>query len=47
MNTALNDEAASIKKIRKMSATKIIHSIPSDPLTGAISVPVYQTLTFI
>jgi cystathionine beta-lyase/cystathionine gamma-synthase len=30
-----------------MSATKIIHSIPSDPLTGAISVPVYQTSTFI
>ncbi|MEM7187532.1 MAG: PLP-dependent aspartate aminotransferase family protein, partial [Bacteroidota bacterium] len=24
-----------------------IHSIPSDPLTGAISVPVYQTSTFI
>ncbi|NQX86592.1 MAG: PLP-dependent transferase [Flavobacteriaceae bacterium] len=30
-----------------MSATKIIHSIPSDPLTGAISVPVYQTSTFV
>jgi cystathionine beta-lyase len=30
-----------------MSATKILHSIPSDPLTGAISVPVYQTSTFI
>jgi len=30
-----------------MSVTKIIHSIPSDPLTGAISVPVYQTSTFI
>ena len=30
-----------------MSATNIIHSIPSDPLTGAISVPVYQTSTFI
>jgi len=30
-----------------MSATTIIHSIPSDPLTGAISVPVYQTSTFI
>lgn len=30
-----------------MSATKIIHSIPSDPLTGAIAVPVYQTSTFI
>lgn len=30
-----------------MSATKIIHSIPSDPLTGSIAVPVYQTSTFI
>ncbi|HLV70462.1 MAG TPA: aminotransferase class I/II-fold pyridoxal phosphate-dependent enzyme, partial [Xanthomarina sp.] len=30
-----------------MSATNIIHSIPSDPLTGSISVPVYQTSTFI
>ena len=30
-----------------MNATKIIHAIPSDPLTGAISVPVYQTSTFI
>ena len=36
-----------IQNFRKMSATKIIHSIPSDPLTGAISVPVYQTSTFI
>ncbi|HAB28955.1 MAG TPA: cystathionine beta-lyase [Xanthomarina gelatinilytica] len=30
-----------------MNATNIIHSIPSDPLTGAISVPVYQTSTFV
>ena len=30
-----------------MNATKIIHSIPSDPITGSISVPVYQTSTFI
>ncbi len=30
-----------------MSATKIIHSVPSDPLTGSISVPVYQTSTFV
>lgn len=30
-----------------MSATKIIHSIPSDPLTGAIAVPVYQTSIFL
>lgn len=35
------------QKKRKMSATKIIHAVPSDPLTGAISVPVYQTSTFI
>lgn len=27
--------------------TKIIHSIPVDPLTGSISVPIYQTSTFI
>lgn len=27
--------------------TKIIHSIPVDPLTGAISVPIYQTSTFV
>lgn len=30
-----------------MSSTKILHSIPSDPLTGAIAVPIYQTSTFI
>jgi cystathionine beta-lyase len=29
------------------NATRIIHSIPADPLTGAIAVPVYQTSTFI
>lgn len=27
--------------------TTIIHSIPVDPLTGAISVPIYQTSTFV
>ncbi|MBC8173389.1 MAG: PLP-dependent transferase [Chitinophagales bacterium] len=27
--------------------TKIIHSVPIDPLTGAISVPIYQTSTFV
>ncbi|NVO20444.1 MAG: PLP-dependent transferase [Bacteroidetes bacterium] len=27
--------------------TRIIHSIPTDPLTGAISVPIYQTSTFV
>jgi cysteine-S-conjugate beta-lyase len=29
------------------SATKLIHSIPVDPLTGSISVPIYQTSTFV
>ncbi len=29
------------------NATELIHSIPVDPLTGAISVPIYQTSTFI
>lgn len=28
-------------------ATQIIHSIPVDPLTGAVSVPIYQTSTFV
>ena len=27
--------------------TRLIHSIPSDPLTGSISIPIYQTSTFI
>jgi cystathionine beta-lyase len=29
------------------TTTQIIHSIPIDPLTGAISVPIYQTSTFV
>jgi cysteine-S-conjugate beta-lyase len=29
------------------NSTQIIHSIPIDPLTGAISVPIYQTSTFV
>lgn len=29
------------------NATQLLHSIPSDPLTGAISVPIYQTSTFV
>jgi len=28
-------------------ATQLIHSIPVDPLTGSISVPIYQTSTFV
>jgi len=35
-------------KSKKMSnATTLIHSIPVDELTGAISVPIYQTSTFV
>jgi cysteine-S-conjugate beta-lyase len=29
------------------NATQLIHSIPVDPLTGAIAVPIYQTSTFV
>lgn len=29
------------------STTALIHSIPTDPLTGAVSVPIYQTSTFV
>src|ERR1700741_3281688 len=29
------------------TATQLIHSIPVDPLTGAVSVPIYQTSTFV
>ena len=29
------------------NATQLIHSIPVDALTGAISVPIYQTSTFV
>jgi cystathionine beta-lyase len=29
------------------NATQLIHSIPIDPLTGSISVPIYQTSTFV
>jgi cysteine-S-conjugate beta-lyase len=36
------------KNVVTMSnATQLIHSIPVDPLTGAISVPIYQTSTFV
>ena len=30
-----------------LATTKIIHSIPADELTGAVSVPIYQTSTFV
>jgi cysteine-S-conjugate beta-lyase len=29
------------------NATELIHSIPVDPLTGAVSVPIYQTSTYV
>ncbi len=29
------------------ASTQLIHSIPVDPLTGAIAVPIYQTSTFV
>ncbi len=29
------------------NATQLIHNIPVDPLTGAVSVPIYQTSTFV
>ncbi|MFC5269978.1 trans-sulfuration enzyme family protein [Adhaeribacter terreus] len=29
------------------TTTTLLHSIPADPLTGAISVPIYQTSTFV
>src|SRR5262245_38961515 len=29
------------------NATALIHSIPVDPLTGAIAVPIYQTSTYV
>ena len=36
------------KLFKKMKEeTKIIHSIPVDPLTGSIAVPIYQTSTFV
>jgi cystathionine beta-lyase len=34
-------------KSKEMNSTQIIHSIPVDPLTGAISVPIYQTSTYV
>ena len=35
------------KLFNMSTATQLIHSIPVDPLTGAISVPIYQTSTFV
>ncbi len=30
-----------------ITSTQIVHAIPVDPLTGAVSVPIYQTSTFV
>src|SRR6476620_5807332 len=35
------------KQSEMSNATQIIHSIPTDPLTGAIAVPIYKTSTFV
>src|SRR5574343_1892465 len=35
------------KSIIMSNATQLMHSIPTDPLTGSISVPIYQTSTFV
>jgi len=36
-----------LKTIKMSSITDIIHAVPIDELTGSISVPVYQTSTFV
>ncbi|MBC7848376.1 MAG: PLP-dependent transferase, partial [Chitinophagaceae bacterium] len=30
-----------------ITQTQLLHAIPSDPLTGSISIPIYQTATFV
>ncbi len=30
-----------------INATRLLHTLPADPLTGAVSVPIYQTSTFV
>jgi Cystathionine beta-lyases/cystathionine gamma-synthases len=36
-----------MSKTNTTNATALIHSIPVDPLTGSISVPIYQTSTYV
>jgi cystathionine beta-lyase len=36
-----------MSKTTTTNATALIHSIPVDPLTGSISVPIYQTSTYV
>jgi cysteine-S-conjugate beta-lyase len=43
----LQNHLLNFLKNKQMSATQLIHSIPVDELTGAISVPIYQTSTFV
>jgi cystathionine beta-lyase len=38
---------SNLKKLTMSNITEILHSIPVDEQTGSISVPVYQTTTFI
>ena len=40
-------QAAAKKMFIMQATTQLIHSIPVDPLTGAVSVPIYQTSTFV
>lgn len=35
------------KNFIMINATQLIHSIPTDPLTGSLAVPIYQTSTFV
>jgi cysteine-S-conjugate beta-lyase len=47
----VNDVAKFFLKLKKLltmqATTKLIHSIPVDDLTGSVSVPIYQTSTFV
>jgi cystathionine beta-lyase len=48
IRTCLINNYHQTKKHKEMSTiTQLIHSIPVDPQTGAIAVPIYQTSTFV
>jgi cystathionine beta-lyase len=48
VKVSLNKLFLTLKNLFDMQATtQLIHSIPVDPQTGAISVPIYQTSTFV
>ncbi len=36
-----------IQNTTMQTQTELLHSIPVDPLTGAISTPIYQTSTYV